>query len=48
MGEVTKYGRDARGRQSRSRLEVDFVCNRGSERVYVQLAYTIPNQEKLE
>ena len=30
----------------RSQLEVDFVCNRGYERVYVQSAYRLPTQEK--
>lgn len=28
-------------------VEVDFVCNRGSERVYIQSAYALPSQEKV-
>ena len=29
-------------------LEVDFVCNQGSKRIYIQSALTIPTQEKEE
>lgn len=34
------------GGDVRRQLEVDFVANRGSERVYVQSAYQIPDDEK--
>ena len=47
VGEVTRYDRDEGGKQQRTKLEVDFVCNRGSERVYVQSAYAIPSEAKL-
>jgi len=30
----------------RKQLEVDFVCNRGSKRYYLQSAYAIPDEEK--
>ena len=29
-------------------LEVDFVINRGSERYYIQSAYALPTQEKID
>ena len=29
-------------------LEVDFVCNNGSERIYIQSAYNMPDTEKME
>ncbi|MDD6207310.1 MAG: ATP-binding protein [Clostridiales bacterium] len=29
-------------------LEIDFVCNKGSKRYYIQLAYAIPDQAKME
>ncbi len=29
-------------------LEVDFVCNRGPERTYIQSVYALPNKEKVE
>lgn len=32
----------------RKRLEVDFVCNRGSRRYYIQSAFVIPDREKME
>ena len=38
--------KDTDGAYRRSQLEVDFVCNRGSERVYVQSAYRLPTEEK--
>jgi len=36
------------GKRIRKKLEVDFVCNRGSERYYLQSAFAIPDNEKLE
>lgn len=38
--------KDTDGAYRRNQLEVDFVCNRGSERVYVQSAYRLPMEEK--
>ncbi len=32
----------------RKQLEVDFVVNQGSKRYYIQSAYALPNQEKVE
>lgn len=29
-------------------LEIDFVCNKGSKRYYIQSAYAIPDQAKME
>jgi hypothetical protein len=48
VGVVTKYVKDAEGRSQRVQLEVDFVCNRGSERIYIQSAYALPDKEKVE
>ena len=36
------------GSVSRRQLEVDFVCNLGSNRIYIQSAYSIPDEEKRE
>ncbi|MFZ2756854.1 MAG: ATP-binding protein [Atopobiaceae bacterium] len=47
VGCVQTTERDSAGRSVRKQLEVDFVCNRGSERVYVQSAYAVPDAEKL-
>lgn len=46
VGVVSTRVKDAGGAYRRSQLEVDFVCNRGSERVYVQSAYRLPAEEK--
>ncbi|MEG0976979.1 MAG: ATP-binding protein, partial [Bacilli bacterium] len=32
----------------RKQLEVDFICNQGSKRYYIQSAFAIPNKEKME
>lgn len=36
------------GKRKRSYLEVDFVCNRGYRRYYIQSALAMPNNEKLK
>ncbi len=48
VGIVPTRVRDGDGVYRRNQLEVDFVCNRGSERVYVQAAYRLPTEEKRE
>ena len=39
---------DENGRQQRSSLEVDFVCNLGSRRYYIQSAYRMESDEKIK
>ncbi|MBQ7428973.1 MAG: ATP-binding protein [Butyrivibrio sp.] len=39
---------DEDGKKARKQLEVDFVVNQGSKRYYIQSAYALPNQEKIE
>lgn len=48
MGVVTFNGKDAEGKSYRSQLEVDFVCNKGNERIYLQSALALPTQEKID
>lgn len=38
---------DKTGNRVRTNLEVDFVCNEGDRRLYIQSAYRIPDEEKL-
>lgn len=45
VGQVEQRGR-VNGHDVRKYLEVDFVANKGSERIYVQSAYQIPDDEK--
>lgn len=42
----TKKGRDSK--YHRVQLEIDFVCNKGSKRYYVQSAFAVPNAEKVK
>jgi len=46
VGVLPTVKRNAEGRQYRSQLEVDFVCNAGSRRYYVQSAYRMDTDEK--
>lgn len=34
------------GKQQRRQLEIDFVCNKGASRYYIQSAYSLPDEEK--
>lgn len=34
------------GKQERRQLEIDFVCNKGSKRYYVQSAFALPDEAK--
>ena len=46
IGVVPIVLRDENGTVTHRQLEVDFVCNRGPERYYIQSAFTIPDEEK--
>ena len=48
VGVVPIRKRAADGNLMRSQLEVDFVCNMGSKRYYIQSAYRMPDEEKRE
>ena len=39
---------DKGGKMVRKQLEVDFVCNKGSKRYYIQSAFAMPDREKTE
>ena len=46
VGNVYHRVRNTEGKQQRVTLEVDFVCNKGSERIYIQSAWRMPDAEK--
>lgn len=46
VGVVEIYERKQEGNYVRKQIEVDFVCNKADERVYVQSAFSIPTTEK--
>lgn len=48
VGVVQVAEKQDNGVTGRHFLEVDFVCNLGSSRVYIQSAYSIPDAEKRE
>lgn len=48
VGIITATGKDNDGKSVRKQFEVDFVCNKGSKRYYIQSAFSIPDREKME
>ena len=46
VGEVIWNTKDAEGKKICKALEVDFVCNQGYKRSYIQSAFSIPDDEK--
>ena len=46
VGVVTVSEKDDNGKVVRKQLEVDFVCNLGSLRYYIQSAYSLPDEAK--
>ena len=46
VGVVVKNEKDDKGVSVRKQLEVDFVCNKGSQRYYIQSALRLPSEEK--
>ena len=46
VGVVPIAEKDRNGKVTRKQLEVDFVCNLGSSRYYIQSAYTLPDETK--
>lgn len=47
VGVVQKQIRDDNGERSRQYLEVDFICNQGSRRYYIQSAYRMKDEIKV-
>lgn len=47
VGVVPIVTKNENGKQQRSSLEVDFVCNLGSKRYYIQSAYRMESDEKI-
>lgn len=48
VGVVVINTKNEEGKSQRKQLEVDFVCNEGSKRCYIQSALRLPNEEKRE
>lgn len=48
VGTVLAYTKNEEGKSQRTNLEVDFVCNLGSRRYYIQSAYRMESEEKIK
>lgn len=48
IGVVPTIKKDKEGKQQRIQLEIDFVCNLGSKRYYIQSAYRMETYEKIK
>ena len=46
IGIVPISGKDKNGKSVRKQLEIDFVCNKGSKRYYIQSAFAMPDNTK--
>lgn len=47
VGVVELYEQNGKGKSVLKKTEVDFVCNQADKRYYIQVAYTIDNDEKI-
>lgn len=48
IGIVTSNEKNSQGVNVRKQLEIDFVCNKGSKRYYIQSVYAMPTEEKMK
>ena len=46
VGVIPIAEKDKDGKVTRKQLEVDFICNMGSVRYYIQSAYSLPDETK--
>ena len=47
VGVVVMNETDQTGKKVRKQLEIDFVCNKGSKRYYIQSAFAMPDEKKM-
>ena len=47
VGLVKVWEKNTQGEIEYKKLEVDYVINRGSQRIYIQSAYMMPDHEKM-
>ena len=48
VGNIDMFEHKKDGKKERKQLEVDFICNKGSKRYYIQCAYVLDTEEKRE
>ena len=47
VGVATIYGKDQNKKTQRNTYEIDFVCSKGSKKVYIQSAYLMESSDKV-
>lgn len=47
VGNLTIVEKEKDGKSVKKHLEVDFICNKGSKKYYIQSAYQLGTEEKL-
>ena len=47
IGIIEYNYKDENMKSKRKQIEVDFICNKGNEKIYIQSAYSIPDENKL-
>ena len=47
VGVVPAFITDKNGEKKRAQFEIDFVCNAGNSKFYIQSAYKMPTEEKI-
>lgn len=47
VGIIEHMIRNKNGKQQLIQLEVDFICNKGKNRYYIQSAFSIPDESKM-
>lgn len=48
VGVVVMNDTDQAGKKIRKQLEIDFVCNKGDKRYYIQSAFAMPDERKMQ
>lgn len=48
VGVVPVFARNKNGKNERTIYEIDFVCNRGNQRYYIQSAYRLDSEDKIK
>lgn len=48
VGLVEQFGKNSENKTTKKQLEVDFVANKGSEKIYIQSAFAMATPEKRE
>lgn len=48
VGVIVQNYTNQKGNGQRKQLEIDFVCNQGTKRYYIQSAYAMPTLDKMQ